>query len=126
MANDNLYLIIDVIGDREISLMFFSGEKEKQQYTITPPDRISETFWKQVTNWLPTKKEKQALSGIGYRQQEGVGSYSTIRTLLSMSNTLGIIDRIPLVVLKQGEGIEKVRQESRSGTVAHELQPLYT
>ena len=120
MADDSLYILFNVIDDRSIELSLFSKKKELKKIIIEPPEQIGEALWKNLAEWFP-KNSVNNLSGIAFKQDKGKGSYSTVRTILSIINTLGTVESIPVrkvSSVKNREDVIKSINSSGSQEVA--------
>lgn len=109
MTEDKQYLQFCISDDRVVVLTLFSQIKKIREVTIEPPEQISETLWETLAVWFP-KKGNNNFSGLIYKQKKGVGSYSTVRTVLSIINTLGIVEKVPIVeatINESGEALLK-------------------
>jgi hypothetical protein len=123
MVNDNTYFLFHATGDRRVTINLFQGLKCKKTFEIAPPDTISETVWKYIPQWLSNKKTINTLSGIGYIHEQG--TYSTVRTLLSIINTLGIVENVPVAILKKGDRIQSLINELTKHAL-FEIEASYT
>lgn len=126
MADVKRYLYIHIEDDKVVTIKKFSATKEMQAYTIEPPEQLSEGLWSLLPK-LFSNKELSKLSGIVFQQEEGKGTYSTVRTVLSIINTLGIVENIPVYQAIAGECHEDWLQEfNNKKTNLKEVQAIYS
>lgn len=124
MTEDKKYLLFNILDDRELEIAVFSKQEELKKVVIEPPEQISETLWKTLAVWFP-KDTSISVSGIAFKQKRNKGTYSTVRTVLSIINTLGIVENIPIVQATANDSRELIIKKFNSESI-YELTANYT
>jgi len=126
MKDNKIYIIFHIYDDRAVTISLFNTKRRVKNITIAPPDNISETVWRILPRWFDTQQKKDMLAGVGYRQEKNKGSHSTIRYILSIINTLGVVDGIPIVALSKKQGYNELIKKIHQSRIHYELTAQYT
>lgn len=122
MADAKYYIVLKIEGDRETHISIFKEKKLQVEAFVRPPMQLSEELWKLLTR---TISAKDVICAVGYVQEPEKGSYSTIRTLLSIINTLGIVEGVPVVKLEPGESISELEAYKENRATVQEISATY-
>lgn len=95
-----MIIVFDFVKAHTVTFFLIKNDKVLKSKTLKLPTKLSETIWDELPKWLQTPlKGSMKLTAVAVRYSSGNVSYSTLRTILTIMNTLSIINCIPLIRL---------------------------